>query len=51
MTALAAAAIQKTPGVCGGDARVRTTRIPVWLLVLSRRMGRTDPANWKTTRT
>jgi len=34
--------IQKTPGVCGGDARIRSTRIPVWLLVLNRRFGRAD---------
>ena len=25
--------IQKTPGVCGGDACIRTTRIAVWMLV------------------
>ena len=25
--------IQKTPGVCGGDARIRDTRIPVWSVV------------------
>jgi len=24
--------IERTPGVCGGDARVAGTRIPVWLL-------------------
>jgi uncharacterized protein (DUF433 family) len=34
--------IEKTPGVCGGDARVANTRIPVWLLVLHRKTGRTD---------
>jgi uncharacterized protein (DUF433 family) len=34
--------IQKTPGVCGGDARIGTTRIPVWLLVLARKRGQTD---------
>ena len=27
------AAIQKIPGVCGGHACVRNTRIPVWTLV------------------
>jgi uncharacterized protein (DUF433 family) len=34
--------VQRTPGVCGGDACIRTTRIPVWLLVLARKQGRTD---------
>lgn len=34
--------IQKTPGVCGGDARIRDTRIPVWLLVGYRKDGRSD---------
>lgn len=34
--------IRRTPGVCGGDACIRATRIPVWLLVLSRKQGRTD---------
>jgi hypothetical protein len=27
---LSAKAIQSTPGVCGGNARIRNTRIPVW---------------------
>lgn len=36
--------IEKTPGVCGGDARVRNTRIPVWLLVVARKAGGTDDA-------
>jgi uncharacterized protein (DUF433 family) len=35
--------ISKTPGVCGGDACLRGTRIPVWLLVEQRRLGETDP--------
>lgn len=26
-------AIQKSPDICGGDARIRSTRIPVWVLV------------------
>lgn len=30
--------IQKTPGVCG-DACIRQTRIPVWVLVNARRLG------------
>jgi uncharacterized protein (DUF433 family) len=34
--------IEKTPDVCGGDARVRRTRIPVWLLVEYRQAGLTD---------
>jgi uncharacterized protein (DUF433 family) len=33
------ARIQKTPGVCGGDACIRGTRIMVWLLVLMKRDG------------
>ena len=34
--------VQKTPGVCGGRACVRNTRITVWGLVNSRRLGATD---------
>lgn len=34
--------IQKTPGVCGGNACVRDTRIPVWTLWRLRELGRTD---------
>jgi type III restriction enzyme len=34
--------VQKTPGVCGGDACIRNTRITVWGLVLSRRLGASD---------
>ena len=34
--------IQKTPDVCGGDACVRNTRIPVWSLVVARRLGVSD---------
>jgi uncharacterized protein (DUF433 family) len=29
----------KTPGVCGGTARIVRSRIPVWLLVSYRNMG------------
>jgi len=36
--------IQKTPGVCGGDACIRDTRIPVWSLVVARRLGIADEA-------
>lgn len=31
--------IEKTPGVCGGSACIRATRIPVWSLVAWRRKG------------
>jgi uncharacterized protein (DUF433 family) len=31
--------IKKTPGVCGGDACVANTRIPVWVLEQARRLG------------
>lgn len=34
--------IQKTPGVIGGDACVRTTRIAVWMLVEARQLGIPD---------
>jgi uncharacterized protein (DUF433 family) len=34
--------IQKTPGVCGGNACVRDTRLPVWTLQRLRDLGRTD---------
>ena len=31
--------ITKTPGICGGEACIANTRIPIWLLVESRRLG------------
>lgn len=31
--------IQMSPGVCGGQARIRNTRIPVWTLVSFRQQG------------
>jgi uncharacterized protein (DUF433 family) len=34
--------ITKTPDRCGGDACIRDTRIPVWILVNYRRLGGTD---------
>jgi uncharacterized protein (DUF433 family) len=34
--------IKKTPGVCGGRACIRNTRITVWGLVNSRRLGLAD---------
>lgn len=36
---LIAKTVQKTPGVCGGHARVRNTRIPVWTLVSLAKQG------------
>ena len=34
--------IKKTPGVCGGDACIGNTRIPVWSLVHDRQLGMSD---------
>jgi len=34
--------IEKTPGVCGGAARVAGTRIPVWQLVQARILGASE---------
>ncbi len=31
--------ITKTPGVCGGDACIAGTRIPVWVLVEAQNLG------------
>lgn len=31
--------IEKTPGVCGGDACISGTRIPVWLLIRQNQLG------------
>lgn len=39
---LAKARICKTPGVCGGEACVRGTRIPVWLLAWHWSRGQTE---------
>jgi uncharacterized protein (DUF433 family) len=36
------AGIEKTPGVCGGDARIAHTRIPVWVLVQARNLGSSE---------
>jgi type III restriction enzyme len=36
--------IKKTPHVCGGDACIRDTRITVWGLVESKRLGLSDAA-------
>ena len=37
-----ASGIEKTPNICGGDACIIRTRIPVWLLVSLRKNGWTD---------
>jgi uncharacterized protein (DUF433 family) len=34
--------IEKTPGVCGGAARIARTRIPVWQLVEARALGASE---------
>lgn len=34
--------ITKTPGVCGGDACIANTRIPVWSLINDRGVGMSD---------
>jgi len=38
----AAGSITKTPGISGGEACIRGTRIPVWGIVNYRRLGATD---------
>jgi uncharacterized protein (DUF433 family) len=40
----AAPGIDVDPTVCGGDACIARTRIPVWLLVQARRLGATEAA-------
>ena len=35
--------IEKTPGICGGSARIVRTRIPVWTLEQYRRLGMAEP--------
>jgi type III restriction enzyme len=34
--------VQKRPGVCGGRACIRNTRITVWGLINARRLGASD---------
>jgi uncharacterized protein (DUF433 family) len=34
--------VEPEAGVCGGDARIIRTRIPVWVLERARRMGMTE---------
>lgn len=41
-TAPATDRIQKTPNVCGGAACIGNHRIPVWLMVLYKKMGLSD---------
>jgi len=36
------AGIEKTPGICGGDARIANTRIPIWVLVQAHDLGSSD---------
>jgi uncharacterized protein (DUF433 family) len=35
--------IRRTANVCGGSACIRSTRIPVWTLVVWRNQGVSDP--------
>ncbi|MEO1393286.1 MAG: DUF433 domain-containing protein [Cyanobacteria bacterium J06634_5] len=34
--------IEKTLGICGGEARIENTRIPVWVLVEAKENGYSD---------
>ena len=34
--------IVKTMGICGGDARIDGTRIPIWLIIKAGQEGMTD---------
>lgn len=34
--------VQKTPGICGGHARIRSTRIPIWTLISLQNQGAED---------
>ncbi len=34
--------IESTPGVCGGEARIVRTRIPVWALAQFRKLGASE---------
>jgi uncharacterized protein (DUF433 family) len=44
MATTATERIQKTPNVCGGAARIGDHRIPVWQIILARKMGQSDAA-------
>ena len=34
--------VSSATGVCGGDACIRNTRIPVWLIIQARRLGTSE---------
>ena len=34
--------IESPPGICGGEARIVRTRIPVWVLVQAQRLGTSE---------
>lgn len=34
--------IEKTPSVCGGDACIANTRVPVWVIVQARELGSSE---------
>lgn len=36
--------IERTPGVCGGSARIAGTRVPVWAVVSYKQLGTSDAA-------
>ncbi len=36
------AGIEKTPEICGGDACIANTRIPVWVIVQARNLGSSE---------
>jgi uncharacterized protein (DUF433 family) len=38
--------ISQTPGVCGGDACMRNTRLSVWVLENFRRLGMNESRLW-----
>ncbi len=38
----ASAGIERTPEICGGEARIVRTRMPVWLLVQACRLGSSE---------
>ncbi len=43
-SAEASPAIRRTPGICGGEACIRMTRIAVWMLEEARQSGVSDSA-------
>ncbi len=34
--------VESTPDVCGGEARIVRTRIPIWVLIQARRLGTSE---------